>query len=53
MHTFNDEQGMDAHEQYATFVVTFSKATCTCGYDEYFINLYVVKKVVDAVGNLK
>ena len=53
MHTFNDEQGMDAHEQYATFVVTFSKATCTCGYDEYFINLYAVKKVVDAVGNLK
>ena len=44
MHTFNDEQGMDAHKQDATFVVTFSKTTCTCRYDEYFINLYVVKK---------
>ena len=35
---------MDAHRQDATFVVTFSKTTCTCRYDKYFINLYVVKK---------
>ena len=35
---------MDAHKQDATFVVTFSKTTCTCRYDKYFINLYIVKK---------
>ena len=51
MHTFNDEQGMDAHKQ--PLLSHFPKLHVHVDMTNILLTFTLSKKVVDAVGNLK